>query len=81
MSEFEITLNQTIQSLPIGFFVIETGEFYPAEPMSKSIKHTIDLTEQTIVSDFSVEKLQRISTKIDIIMATIALALIPYKDN
>jgi hypothetical protein len=75
MSEFEPALNQVVVTMPIGLFVIETGDFYPNKPKS------IELTEQTIVSDFSLDKLQRISTKIDIIMATIALALIPYKDN
>jgi hypothetical protein len=61
--------------------VVDTGEFYPNKPLTKSIERTIELTEQTIVSDFSLEKLQRISTKIDSVMATIALALINYKDN
>lgn len=79
--EFEPSLNQVIVTMPIGLFVVETGEFYPAEPLTKPIQHTIDLTESVIVSDFLLEKLQRISTQIDIVMATIALALINYKDN
>lgn len=80
-SEFEPALSQTIANMSMGLFVVNTGEFYPTEPVSKTTRHVIDLTEQTMVSNFSAEKLESISHKIDVIMATISLALIPYKDN
>lgn len=80
-SEFEPTLNQTIVQMPIGMFVVELGLFFPAQPLTKSMERTIELTEQALVSDLSAEKLTSITHKIDAIIASISLALINYKDN